>query len=168
MDPRRASSSSPPSPSPLPRKPMARVIEVSLLQREVRERLSRAGLELLLSVAGRLSEGHLAEDGRYFGSTMLTVEMAALVHRARGASDPDLPRRLAEQLALDPEAVSRLKAIAREEAARLSGGELGGELEVDVGVRAEEGRLCIDLDVEAANAPPAARGAAGAGWGEHP
>jgi hypothetical protein len=150
---------------------MAAVHEVSLLQREVRERLGASGLDLLLSEARRLSEGHLAGDGSYFGSTMLTIEIAALAGRIRGARDPDLPRRVAAHLAKDEGALARLRAIALEEARRIVESE--AELErvgTDVRVRAEEGVLYIDLDVEAARrerAPvPGAEGPGAARGGE--
>jgi hypothetical protein len=64
-----------------PRRPMARATRIALFEREVRERLSRAALELVLARAEVISEGQRSVRGgrdAYFGSTMLTIDLPAL------------------------------------------------------------------------------------------
>jgi hypothetical protein len=60
---------------------MARATRIALFEREVRERLSRAALELVLARAEVISEGQRSVRGErdaYFGSTMLTIDLPAL------------------------------------------------------------------------------------------
>ena len=79
--------------APLPaRKPMARVTRIALFEREVRERITLAALDLLLSRAEVISEGQRnVRGGRdaYFGSTMLTFDLPALSVVIRDACDAD-------------------------------------------------------------------------------
>jgi len=83
------------------RRPMARATRIALFEREVRERLSRAALELVLGRAEVISEGQRGvRNGRdaYFGSTMLTIDLPSLDLLLRDACDAGTARRLAELL----------------------------------------------------------------------
>src|SRR3954466_15226386 len=83
------------------RRPMARATRIALFEREVRERLSRAALELVLGRAEVISEGQRgARKGRApsSGSRMLPIDLPSLdlLLRAPCAAGP--ARRLAELL----------------------------------------------------------------------
>jgi hypothetical protein len=146
--------------SPLPRKPavtlalglrpMARVERIALFEREVRERPSRAALELVFRRAEVISEGQRANrDGRpvYFGSTMLTLDLETLGPALREACDAGAARRLAALLAGDPSVTARVKTIATREATRLAGGRLR-TIATEIKVSARGARVFIDVDVE--------------------
>jgi hypothetical protein len=131
-------------------RPMARVERIALFEREVRERPSRAALELVFRRAEVMSEGQRANrDGRpvYFGSTMLTLDLETLAPSLRESCDAGTARRLAGLLAGDPSITARVKAIATREATRLSGGRLR-TIATEMKVSARGARVFIDVDVE--------------------
>lgn len=131
-------------------RPMARVQRIALFEREVRERLSRAAMDLLLERAEVMSEGQRStRDGKpvWFGSTMLTIDLEALGPALREACDAGTARRLATILTADTAVASRVKHIAGREAARLAGGRLGA-VATEVKVSARGARVFIDVDVE--------------------
>src|SRR6187549_641254 len=96
------------------RRPMARATRIALFEREVRERLSRAALELVLGRAEVISEGQRGvRNGRdaYFGSTMLTIDLPSLDLLLRDACDAGTARRLAELLEADQVAGARIETL---------------------------------------------------------
>ena len=96
-------------------RPMARATRIALFEREVRERLSRAALELVLGRAEVISEGQRGVRGgrdAYFGSTMLTIDLPSLDLLLRDACDAGTARRLAELLESDETAQQRIQALA--------------------------------------------------------
>ncbi len=106
------------------RRPMARATQIALFEREVRERLSRTALDLVLSRAEVISEGQRSmRNGRdaYFGSTMLTIDLPSLELLLRDACDAGTARRLAALLETDAEAGAHVEALAGREAARVAG-----------------------------------------------
>src|SRR5687767_8638983 len=110
--------------SALKLRPMARAARISLFEREVRERLSRAALDVLFASAGIMSEGQRAARGGrevFFGSTMLTVELVSLTAMVRDAADARSAQRLASLLGVQAGSLSRIKRIAADEVERLSG-----------------------------------------------
>jgi hypothetical protein len=132
-------------------RPMLRVRRISLFEREVRERLSRAALDLVFSGAATMSEGQRsARNGRevFFGSTMLTIELDGLVGALRDACDASSAQRMAALLATDTGALGRIRAIAAGEAERLIGGR-PGSVTTEVRVRARNTTVYVDVDVEA-------------------
>jgi hypothetical protein len=132
-------------------RPIARVTRIALIEREVRERLSRAALELLFSHAEVMSEGQRSTRAGapiYFGSTMLTVDLETLAPFLREPCDAGTARRLGALLARDPTVATRVKAIAAKEAARLAGGRLRA-VAAEMKVTARGSRVFIDVDVEA-------------------
>jgi len=85
--------------APPVRKPMARATRIALFEREVRERLSRAALDVVFARADLMSEGQRnvrgGKDG-YFGSTMLTIDLASFADVLRdpaSATSPSAKRR---------------------------------------------------------------------------
>jgi hypothetical protein len=129
---------------------MARVQRIALFEREVRERPSRAALDLVFRRAEVMSEGQQAiRDGRpvYFGSTMLTLNLEALALLLRESCDAGTARRLAAVLDGDPAIASRVKTSATREAARLAGGRLK-TIATEIKVSARGARVFIDVDVE--------------------
>jgi len=133
------------------RKPMARATRIALIEREVRERLSPAALELCLSRADVISEGQRSKRGgreAYFGSTMLTIDLPSLELVLRDACDAGTARRLAELLEADTTAAARIKDLAAREAARIAGA-TPAEVSTHVSIRAQAAKVFIDIDVEA-------------------
>jgi hypothetical protein len=106
-----------------PRRPMVRATRITLFEREVRERLSRAALDLIFARADLLSEGQRstrAGADTYFGSTMLTIDLETLSHVLRDACDVATARRLAALMEADAEVPGRVRTLARRESARRS------------------------------------------------
>ena len=130
---------------------MARASRVTLFEREIREKLSVAAIEILLERARILSEGKRSAAptarARYFGSTMITVDVGALadvraraVRRAlRRARRRAHPRRRARHQARAQDRRARSRA-ARRRPVRVRAG--------DVRVRAQGTFVYLDVDVE--------------------
>lgn len=140
------------------RKPMARVVRVTLFEREVRERLSGAAIELLLSAAEVLSEGGVASAnpalaGRaagseaFFGSTMLTIDVARLHAAVREPCDVTRAARIAAFIVADARIARRVRKIAEREAERIAGRPLAGAL-CEVRVRSHDTTVFVDVDIE--------------------
>src|SRR6185503_2920154 len=124
--------------SPVTRRPMARATRIALFEREVRERLSRAALELVLGRAEVISEGQRGvRNGRdaYFGSTMLTIDLPSLDLLLRDACDAGTAHRLAELLAADA-------------AAGVAGAD-PKSVSTHITIRSQAAKVFIDIDVEA-------------------
>src|SRR5499427_3007000 len=133
------------------RRPMARATRIALFEREVRERISRAALELVLGRAEVISEGQRGvRAGRdaYFGSTMLTIDLPSLDLLLRDACDAGTARRLAELLEADAAAGERIEALAASEAARVAGA-APRSVSTHVAIRSQAAKVFIDIDVEA-------------------
>lgn len=132
---------------------------VSLFQREIRVSLSSAAIEILFDLASILSEG-LQERGAYFGSTMITFDLARASDLVVDPCDAAAARRLCDELSTDPRLRDRARAVAVTEAERIAGGRLV-EASVDVRARASGAHIDLDLDVEGRvatdAAPPNAR-----------
>ncbi len=142
-----------PSESPVPeRKPMATARRVSLFHRELRVSLSSAAIELFFELAAVLSEGH-AEGDVYFGSTMITFDLARASGQVSDPCDAAAARRVCDELAADPRVLSRARELARREAERIASRALP-ELAIDVRARASGVHVELDVDVEAHPAAP--------------
>src|SRR5687767_14337322 len=120
------------------RKPMATARRVALFERAVRWRLTTAAIELLFDVAEILSEGQRHEAavpatpragaevggaprGRWFGSTMVTIELERAADLFREEPDASTARRLAELLRLDARVAARLRGLATADAEERAG-----------------------------------------------
>jgi len=130
-----------------PRKPMAAVRRVSLFEREIRVGLSSAAIEILFDLASVLSEGAREPDS-YFGSTMITIELARAAALVSDPCDASTVRRLAELVATDPRVHERARALAAVEADRLAGQPLR-RAQFDLRVRESGRHLHIDVELEA-------------------
>jgi len=133
------------------RRPMARATRIALFEREVRERISGAALELVLGRAEVISEGQRGVRGRrdaYFGSTMLTIDLPSLDLLLRDACDAGTARRLAELLEGDATAGERIEALAANESARVAGA-TPKSVSTHVTIRSQAAKVFIDIDVEA-------------------
>ena len=133
------------------RRPMARATRIALFEREVRERISRAALELVLGRAEVISEGQRGVRGgrdAYFGSTMLTIDLPSLDLLLRDACDAGTAHRLAELLEGDATAGKRIEALAASEAARVAGA-APKSVSTHVTIRSQAAKVFIDIDVEA-------------------
>lgn len=127
---------------------MAVVRRVGLFSREIIERLSLAGVEMLLSRVTKLSEGQVLGDDRYYGSTMLTLDVRELDETVRDTCDVATAMRLARLLAHSEAVADRVRGLAHAEAMRIADRPLDAA-EIDVRVRAEGSWLFVDVDVEA-------------------
>lgn len=144
-------AAAPPQPGLPARRPMARATRITLFEREVRERLSRAAMDLVFARAERLSEGQRQVRGgtdSYFGSTMLTVDLVAFADVLRDACDAGTARRLATLIESDASIPRRIRDIAEREAARIAAARLK-DVRTQVAVRAQGAKVFIDVDVEA-------------------
>ena len=130
------------------RKPMARAARVTLFEREIRVRLSRVALEILLDGAEVLSEGQ-TQERRYYGSTMITIDLARHADLLREPCDALTARHTAELLEKDARAVGRIRRIADREARRLAGGAMA-RIATELAFRWQGPRVCVDVDVEGA------------------
>jgi hypothetical protein len=135
----------------LTKKPMARADRVTLFEREIRERLSVAAIDLVLAKASVLSEGKRAASPtaaqRYFGSTMVTIDVAALSDLVRDPCDVRSATRIAELIGGDSRVTRRVQKLAEREAQRLCDGPVkvrAGE----VRVRAQGTLIYLDVDVD--------------------
>lgn len=129
---------------------MAAARRVSLFEREVKVRLAPAGLELMFEQAKVLTEGQV-DAKRYFGSTMMTIELAALAARVSEDCDAACARRVAALMVNDDRVRLRARRVAIAEAERA-----GGTIEaptVDLHVHPMGRTLHLDLDVEARRKP---------------
>jgi len=133
------------------KKPMARVHRVTLFEREVREKLSVAAIEILLERARTLSEGQRSAAptarARWFGSTMITVDVAALGDVVREPCDARAAARVAELIGGDARVTRRVQRIAGREADRLAGATVRVRAS-DVRVRVQGTLVHLDVDVE--------------------
>jgi hypothetical protein len=139
------------TPGPVRAKPMTSAVRIALCEREVRERLSRAALDLLFARAECLSEGQRERRGgrdAYFGSTMLTFDLPRLAGVLRDACDAATARRLAALLDGDTGVATRVRAVALAEAKRLAGAPVK-RMATQIAVRAQGARVFVDVDVEA-------------------
>jgi hypothetical protein len=126
---------------------MAFARRVNLFQREIREKPSISGFELLLRAASMISEGQVATGGQYFGSTLLTLDLTPQQEHLRDSCDVATARRLAALLQRDEVALEQLRQIALREARKIARCPLA-QLETDIRLRVEGARLLIDIDVE--------------------
>lgn len=144
--------SSPPKTSRRPLlRPMVRVERISLFEKEVRERLSRSALDLVFAAAEVMAEGQrTAKAGRdtFFGSTMLTIDLARVAPDVRDACDARAAQRLAALLADEPAAQARAKAMAARETERVAGSR-PKVITTEIKVRARGTTVYVDIDVEA-------------------
>jgi hypothetical protein len=135
----------------LEKKPMARVQRVTLFEREIREKLSVAAIEILLERAKILSEGQRSASAtakaRWFGSTMITVDVAALGDAVREPCDARAAARVAELVSGDARVTRRVQRIAGREADRLAGATVRVRAS-DVRVRVQGTLVHLDVDVE--------------------
>jgi hypothetical protein len=133
------------------KKPMARVARVTLFEREIREKLSLAAIEILLARAKVLSEGQRSNSPTaqqaWFGSTMLTLDVAALGDVVRDAVDARAAARVAELIRGDARVTRRVQRIAEREAQRLAEGPVRAKA-AEVRVRAQGTLIYLDVDVE--------------------
>lgn len=129
------------------KRPMAVATRVGLFSRQVIEKLSLAAIDMLLERVSTLSEGQILSDDRYFGSTMLTLDVRELDGMVRDTCDVATAIRLARLLGQADGAADRIRALAHEEATRIAGQPLR-PAGIDVRVRAEAHWIFIDVDVE--------------------
>jgi len=132
------------------RKPMAGARRVSLFEREIHIKLSTPAIEILFDLATVISEGQLEGDG-YFGSTMITIDLARAGGVVSDACDARTARRVADLLGADSRIRAQAKRVVVAEAEARAGCKLRSP-QVDMSVRATGAHVHIDIDVEATQA----------------
>ncbi len=146
-----ASASAPAVVAAPSKKPMARAVRVTLFEREIREKLSVAALEILLERARILSEGKRSGAATakraWFGSTMLTLDLADVGDLVREPCDARSAARVADLIRDDARVTRRVQKIAEREAQRLADGPVRVRTS-EVRVRAEGCVVFLDVDVE--------------------
>jgi len=120
---------------------------VSLFQRRIEIGLSSAAIEILFDLAQVLSEGEIEADG-YFGSTMITIDLARAATLVSDHFDAVTMARVAELLAADVRVRERARHLAQTEANRLAGSIIE-RAQIDLRVRTSGKHLHLDVDVEA-------------------
>jgi|KBSSwiStaDraftv2_1062776.scaffolds.fasta_scaffold202623_3 hypothetical protein len=125
---------------------MAIARRISLYEREIRVHLGTAALEVLFQLAETLSEGQ-RDGGKYFGSTMITLDLERAGGLVREPCDAASARRVAELLARDARVQARARDLATTAAVRRAGTPLGN-LQVELRARAAGPRVHVDVDVE--------------------
>lgn len=135
----------------LPRKPMARALKTTLFEREVRERLSGAAVEILLGRARVLAEGQRSASPTaakaFFGSIMLTIDLAEASGEVREACDPATAEKVAALMAADARVLKRVRQVAEREGGKIAGGPIRAH-SADVRVWARGTSVHVDVDVE--------------------
>ncbi len=129
------------------RKPMAAARKVALFDREIRTTLSQAAVEILFETADILSEGERRGDG-YFGSTMITLDLARVAPLVREDCDAASAKRVAELAMADKRVRERARALAQADAAERAG-TLLARVDCELRARAVGTRIHLDVDVEA-------------------
>ncbi len=129
------------------KRPMVYVRRVNLFRREIHERLSPTALDLFLVHAKRISEGKLSQKGRYFGSTMLTLDLALVQEKLGGLDEPKIAERLVSALQQEPNFFAQVRAVVLREAERIACQTLFA-VETDVKIKAEDLQIFVDVDVE--------------------
>ena len=130
---------------------MVRARRVSLFQRDILVSLSSAAVEILLDEASLLSEGQL-EGERYFGSTMVTIDLRKASRSVSDVCDNRTVRRVTELCLSDERLQEKLRAIAQAEAERLGGSGVA-DLQIDTRVRTRGSYIYLDLDIEGRKHP---------------
>ncbi len=134
------------------RKPMARVQRIPLFRREIHEHLNVAAFELLLAGARILSEGELTYQKdvgpMYYGSTMVTLDLERSAAYLRGQLDASMAEKLLALCSSHEQVRERLLEVARREASRLAGRDLGN-WDIELKARRKGASVLVSLDVEA-------------------
>ncbi|MCX4246573.1 hypothetical protein [Paraliomyxa miuraensis] len=136
--------------------PWARVREVQLIRREIRETLSPGAVQVLFDHAELVVEGgeelggRGASDRRVFATVMITIDLACCSARFREPADEATARRVAELMEEDLQVRHELHSLAARELARLSGCEPHTlVVSLETSVRVEETAVLVDVDAMA-------------------
>jgi len=131
----------------LEHKPMASVERVSLFCRHIHVGLSSAAVDILFDRAAVLSEGDI-EGERYYGSTMVTLDLERAASLVTDRCDAATVDRLRSMLIKDVRVLDRARLLGAAEAERCANTALE-EAQVDLRVTSTGCHLHLDLDVEA-------------------
>lgn len=126
---------------------MAFVRRVSIFRREIIERISPAGLEVLLRGAERISEGQVTSGGRFYGSIMLTIDFGSVAQQVRDEGDVATASRLARQLEQERGAMEQVRRLALREARAIAGQPIARPA-TEVKVRTRGAQVLLDVDLE--------------------
>ena len=126
---------------------MAFARRVSLFRRQIVESLSPAGLELLLASSNRISEGQVTSRGRYYGTTMLTIDLEHTGEKVQDVQDVSTASRLARHIEQERSALQQVVRLAVREAGNVAGSQILKPA-AEVEIRVEGQRILVDVDLE--------------------
>lgn len=126
---------------------MAKTVRVSMFQRTIDLGLSPTALDVIFDAMRVVSEGQL-DGSSYAGSSIITVDLAALASRLSDTPDASTARRIADLAPADPRVRQQARAVAFAEATRIAAGTLI-QPEIDLDVRAKGAVVSFALNVEA-------------------
>ena len=132
-------------------RPMAQVRRIGLIEREVRETLSQAALDAVFAHAEVISEGESRQEAgktSFFGSTMLTCDLASTSEILREPPDDGTARRLAALLLKDKSLDQRIETIVRREVERITSRQ-PKKVRGETRIRIQSTCVFLDVDVEA-------------------
>ncbi len=115
------------------------------------EALTRALEERLFAVAEVLTEGarrEVGDDASFFGSTMITVDLAEIARGFRGIETPEEQERLRALVEGSVRVRLRAMRLACAEVARRIPGETLGTAQVETRVSLVDGHLHLDVEFE--------------------
>jgi hypothetical protein len=116
-----------------------------------KETLSHAGLRLIIDRAEIIHEGESTTDldgTHYYGSTLLSLDLAAISEHLDRPPDEQSCLRLADHLRASPFFKVHLMRLARRDVHRKLGSLPLVPLRGEMSMRSEGTRLLVDLDVE--------------------
>ncbi len=125
---------------------MAAATRIALFDRRIEVRLGTAALELLFDGADLLSEGE-RRDECYFGSTMITLDLARASEQLAEVCDAVTAQDVAAILLRDARARERAEQLALADAEVRAGAPVA-KVALEVRVRAAGTRVLIDVDLE--------------------
>ena len=134
---------------------MAFARRVSLFRRQIVESLSPAGLELLLASSNRISEGQVTSRGRYYGTTMLTIDLEHTGEKVQDVQDVSTASRLARHMEQEPAALQQVVRLAVREAGNVAGSPIRKPA-AEVEIKVEGHKILVDVDLEG-NVEPASK-----------
>lgn len=129
------------------KRPMAFARRVSLFRRQIVESLSPAGLQLLLASSSRISEGQVTSRGRYYGTTMLTIDLESTNEQVQDVQDVSTASRLARHLEQERSAMQQVVRLAVREAGNVAGAPILKPA-AEVEIRVQGHRILVDVDLE--------------------
>ncbi len=122
-------------------------------------------IELLLEASEQLSEGQVQaeprDEERFYGSTMITIDLERIADRVREPITPELAHAIADALGASEAFHERMERLGRLEAERRIAMRLPRHSDAEVRLRVVGTSILIDVDIECRLVKPRAPGRQG-------